>query len=67
MTEPYVTKSQLAGRIHFIKWVNPSRGERLLRQARSIDWKLAMENAKSQGLVEAKKRLIPKEKGFIRI
>jgi hypothetical protein len=54
---PYYTKAQISGRVHFVRWVNPDRGAKLLRQYRSIRWSAVEAAAKAQGLVVFKKQV----------
>ena len=56
---PYVTKSQLLGRIAFVRWINRRRGLALRKQVQSLNWPKALQTAYEHGLVKAKKRLIP--------
>src|SRR5262249_44929615 len=47
----FLTRAQLAGKIQFISWVNPSRKRTLKEQFMSIDWKGHLEEAIRRGLV----------------
>lgn len=55
---PYYTGNQIYGRIQFIGWINPGRRSTLMRQFRSVDWRLVDEEARSRGLIVPKKRLV---------
>ena len=48
---PYYTRAQISGRVHFVRWINPGRGTKLLRKYRSICWSAVEATAKLQGLV----------------
>jgi RNA-directed DNA polymerase len=54
---PYYTRSQISGRVHFVCWINPSRGAELLRQYRSIRWSAVEATAKLQKLVVCAKQI----------
>jgi hypothetical protein len=60
----YYTSSQIRGRIEFIRWVNLSRGEGLMRQFRKVNWEAVEKAANEQRLVIAKKRLVKKSLEF---
>ncbi len=54
---PYYTKVQIAGRIHFIRWINKQRGEELLRTYRKIRWSAVEQQARAQDLIVSQKQL----------
>lgn len=56
---PYYTRSQIAGRVYFASWLNPRRKKNLMRRLNSVNWAKVECEATKQGLVAAKKRLIP--------
>jgi hypothetical protein len=53
---PYVTESQLWGRVQFICWVNPHRKRSLLTGFAKVNWRKAGEQARQRGLVASSKR-----------
>ena len=55
---PYFTRSQLAGRVHFVAWLNPGRKRELMRRLNSVKWGKVEREAARRGLVVAKKRLM---------
>lgn len=58
---PYFTRGQIAGRIHFVSWINPSRRNELVRRFRSIPWDAVASEAMARGLVALRKTLIKPE------
>jgi RNA-directed DNA polymerase len=54
---PYYTRAQISGRVHFVCWINPNRGAKLLREYRSIRWSAVEAAAKAQELVDCKKQI----------
>lgn len=54
---PFVSSSQLTGRVNYICWVNRNRRFKLMRKYRTIKWSQVWDNAKRRGLIHAKKEL----------
>jgi hypothetical protein len=54
---PYLTQTQIRGRLQFVCWVNPGRRRQLMRKYRSICWRRVARAALEQGLVAMKKTL----------
>jgi RNA-directed DNA polymerase len=57
-TGPYFTRNQIAGRIQFVCWVNPSRRKRLLSSFYRVPWEKVELEADARGLVASKKTLV---------
>lgn len=57
---PFITQSQLYGRINYIRWINPRRGNALRASSRHLHWGRIKFYAEKHGLVAAEKKLIPK-------
>ena len=51
---PFFAESQLAGRIHYVSWVNRNRRFGLVRKLNSIRWVEVWKEAERRGLVAAK-------------
>lgn len=61
---PYLTSSQLSGRVNYVCWVNPNRRFNLRRRFQAIRWSKVWMEAKRRGLLHAKKELRrPNESG----
>lgn len=58
---PIATRSQLWGRINYVRWINGDRGETLGRMARNMHWGRILHHASKQGLVTGK-RLFPNKR-----
>ena len=58
----YHTPAQIRGRIDHIKWINESRGKKLLNIYKKINWSRVDEEARKLKLVVSKKRLTKKNK-----
>jgi RNA-directed DNA polymerase len=54
---PYYLKSQIAGRMRFISWINPDRQAQLMRRSHAIDWKQVESHARTRCLIASKKTL----------
>jgi RNA-directed DNA polymerase len=57
-TGPFLTQSQIWGRVQFICWVNPGRKRSLLPLMSKVDWKNHAGAALKQGLIALKKRTV---------
>ena len=51
---PISTRSQLWGRINYVRWINRDRGEELRRKSFRLHWGKIMFHAKKFGLATAK-------------
>jgi hypothetical protein len=49
-TGPYLTETQVRGRVAFICWVNPRRSKSLHRLLKQVDWEKAREEARRRGI-----------------
>lgn len=57
-TRPFLLRSQVLGRLHFVRWIRNSRFPALRLRADQIDWETAQRNAEAQGLIRPKPELI---------
>ena len=60
-TGPYLSESQVAGKVNYVTWVNPSRRFSLNRQFKSIRWLHVEREADTRGLIVAKKVLTARD------
>lgn len=58
---PFITQSQLYGRINYIRWINRERGDALRAKSRGLHWGKIKFYAEKHGLASAKKRLVRKQ------
>lgn len=57
----YYSRSQLEGRLYFIRWINRGQAKSLEPLFRSVNWAAAREAADAKRLVPTKVRLVPVE------
>ncbi len=54
----FATKSQVLGRLHFMRFVNSDRHLRLFEKFNSVDWTKAFQVAERRGLIAPEKKLV---------
>jgi RNA-directed DNA polymerase len=59
---PYYTRNQVAGRVQFVCWVNPSRRKKMLGAFARVPWQKVEQEAELRGLVARRKCLIKSKK-----
>ena len=59
---PYFTRGQLAGKVQFVSWINPSRRKILVSKYKSIQWDKVEREAFKRRFVVAKKTLVRAER-----
>jgi len=58
---PFLSESQILGKIHFACWVNPNRRFSLWRRFRVIRWDRAFLNALERGVVQEVTKITPRD------
>ena len=55
---PYLTESQMRGKVHFVTWVNPGRKRQLFALLKKIDWLKVSEQGRTRGLVANRRKVM---------
>lgn len=55
---PYLTESQMRGKVHFVTWVNPGRKKQLFAILKRIDWLKVCTEGAARGLVAKHRNVV---------